>query len=553
MKKLLRNILVYVLAVLLVLPMAACGTSEFIDTTKTQLRVYNYNGGIGSVWLDEVMERFAEDYADVCFEPGTDKKGVQFLPEKAKTAELQTVANSANVVIFCEIANYPSLVSNRRLLPINDVVTTPLNQLAKTDDTSTIQSKMSKQMQDYLSYSNDTYYALPHYAVFSCVTYNRQLFEDKLLYFAEDPTGTTLDDQFIHGKFETRSCGPDGVKGNEDDGLPATYDEFFLLCQYMEKKTVIPFIWSGSGKSGYMNYLINSIYLNLAGAKQARYNYSYDSGTDTITIIENFDAQGNPTTKEEKVSPSNWEVLNSELEKYQAIAIADKIIDSENWQHASCMDSTSDMLSAQKNFIFSYNEGTPIGMIVEGSYWYNEADVAGHFDDAELNFGEEYAKKNDYAILPLPRVYSGRASDIEGTSIHKCVVSDQNDTVGCINANAAGNTNIVNLAKTFLAYCYTQESLAEFNEITRITRSLDYTVNEENLDAWGKVVWNHTQNSDLVLPYSDSNVYLENRAKFSMHISNNFWNVGGQTAYNGLKGTSTAKNAVEYFKRFIAQ
>ncbi|MBO7344369.1 MAG: hypothetical protein J6U92_00325, partial [Clostridia bacterium] len=44
------------------------------DGTKSEVLVYNYAGGVGSVWLDKAIQRFEEKFEDYSFEEG--KMGV---------------------------------------------------------------------------------------------------------------------------------------------------------------------------------------------------------------------------------------------------------------------------------------------------------------------------------------------------------------------------------------------------------------------------------------------------------------------------------------------
>lgn len=559
MKKLFKSMLTCALATTMIFSAVACSPEviEQVDETKSQLYVFNYNGGVGSAWITKAQEDFAKAFENYSFEEG--KKGVQFMPENAKTAELQTIANTNNEVIFSEIANYPSLVDSNVLLDITDIMDVPLNEYLVnengqpvTNDTESIKDKMYKESIDFYSYKADKFYGLPHYSVFSGITYNRALFEQKKLYFAKNP-GTTTESKFIQRGNLDKSCGPDGQYGTTDDGLPATWEEMFTLCDYMLTRDVTPFIWCGNTESraGYYNYLLNAVYLNLAGAEQAKYNYTFDSGENEITIVESIDSKGNVTTKKEVINSSNFDkVLNSELAKYETIKVADRILDNTSWQHKICNNGTASMLATQQAFIRSTNlDDKPAAMLVEGSYWYNEADDADYISDS-AKYDPDYYEDNDYQMLTLPRIYGGSFKDIENTTMRKTVVNDQNDTLACINAKIASNPDKVKLAKMFLAYCYTQEKLAEFTEITRVTRSLKYDVNISNLDDWGKTVWEYTKASDLVLPYSDNTLFLSNRTKLSMHINNTFWNNTG-AAYNGIKGSE--KSATDYFKAYMTR
>ena len=543
-----------VLAAAMPFTMMACGPTggeviDSVDKTKIQLNVFSYNGGVGSEWLDKVITRFEADYKDATFSNG--RTGVQVVPDKTKSDVFSNMSTNNNHVIFSEVGNYSQLVTQKSVLDISDIMDKPLNELTKTADTKTLKSKMYDETIDFYSFSGGKIYALPHYSFFSTLTYNKQLLTDKNLYFAKDyDVNGDLDSKFIHSASEDKSCGPDGIYRTDDDGLPATYTELFDLFNMMKNKNVTPITWAGGEmvSGGYVNYLLNNVYLSLAGKDQARLNYTFDSKDKTITIVEKFEG-GKAVTKEEKITADNYKKLNSELAKYQAIKVVDTILDNALWQSGDCDSTTTTMLSTQQNYIESYNGGTPIAMIVEGSYWYNEADNAGYIEDTKNRF-TDFDAKNNYQILPLPRVYEGTYKDVEGKEVGKAVYADQADSLAVINANIAGDKELVELAKTFLAYCYTDESLKEFTETTRVTRSLKYDVDVNKLDAWGKTVWNYTKAADLLLPYSSNSLYLNNRTQQSMHIANDFWAVSGKNVYSYCKGSTTAES---YFLEYMAR
>ncbi len=543
-----------VLAAAMPFTMMACGPTggeviDSVDKTKIQLNVFSYNGGVGSEWLDKVITRFEADYKDATFSNG--RTGVQVVPSKTKSDAFSNMSTNNNHVIFSEVGNYSQLVTQKSVLDISDIMDKALNELTKTADTKTLKSKMYDETIDFYSFSDGKIYALPHYSFFSTLTYNKQLLTDKNLYFAKDyDVNGDLDSKFIHSASEDKSCGPDGVYKTDDDGLPATYTELFDLFNMMKNKNVTPITWAGGEmvSGGYVNYLLNNVYLSLAGKDQARLNYTFDSKDKTITIVEKFEG-GKAVTKEEKITADNYKKLNSELAKYQAIKVVDTILDNALWQSGDCDSTTTTMLSTQQNYIESYNGGTPIAMIVEGSYWYNEADNAGYIEDTKNRF-TDFDAKNNYQILPLPRVYEGTYKDVVGKEVGKAVYADQADSLAVINANIASDKELVDLAKTFLAYCYTDESLKEFTETTRVTRSLKYDVDVNKLDAWGKAVWNYTKAADLLLPYSSNSLYLNNRTQQSMHIANDFWAVSGKNVYSYCKGSGTAES---YFLEYMAR
>lgn len=72
MKKILAALLVVCLCVI---PFTGCRRAGVtIDDTKTQLYIANYDGGVGTDWLNEAAERFSSAYESESFESG--KTGV---------------------------------------------------------------------------------------------------------------------------------------------------------------------------------------------------------------------------------------------------------------------------------------------------------------------------------------------------------------------------------------------------------------------------------------------------------------------------------------------
>ena len=69
----------------------SCGPNgedeEPIDDSKTQLYVYNYDGGVGSKWLSDVKTDFEQAFAEKSFKSG--KKGVQVRIERYQLALTQ--------------------------------------------------------------------------------------------------------------------------------------------------------------------------------------------------------------------------------------------------------------------------------------------------------------------------------------------------------------------------------------------------------------------------------------------------------------------------------
>ena len=566
MKKSFKSILVIALSAICALGAIACSPKPDEgsggDDSKSQLLVYNYNGGVGSVWLDKVIDRFEEKFADYSFEPG--KLGVEVTPTKTKdNATLNHITTTAEDVFFSEWVDIPALVSQGRVVDIHDIVTTPLNEVleGRTTDTESIEDKLYQETIDFFTFKDNKYYGLPHYANTSVFTYNKALFDTKGLYFAKTAVGTELPGKFIDGTNTVKSCGPDGLTGivdgvdySEDDGLPATWDEMFDLFNYMKIKSVTPFIFTGKDAVGYTKGILNNAYLNLVGAKVARYNYTLYSGTETINIVTGWEsnaADALPTVGTSIVEASNPDVLNKQLEKYQAFTIYDEMVDTGAWQHDACTNTTMEMLPTQYEYLVGCNTGKPTAIIIEAGHWYNEAVDANYLASLRGTY-TNFDELNDFRIMPAPRNYKGKASDIEGTYQGKTVVTDLSDSFACISSRLINNESKLKLAKMFLAFCYTQESLAEFTETTGMLRTLKYDYDETKLTDYGRSFCSYYKNSDLLFSYSSNLQYISNKTKLSLHGQSTFWNsayTGGETPWVGLKGAN--KEVKAFFTKFM--
>ena len=98
------------------------------------------------------------------------------------------------------------------------------------------------------------YYAVPHTDGYSGLIYNVDVFDKWGYYFSsdidtEDVSDWAIEDLFTKGT--SRSKGPDGKANTSDDGLPATYEQFFILCDMISQDGNIPVTWTGENYKDY--------------------------------------------------------------------------------------------------------------------------------------------------------------------------------------------------------------------------------------------------------------------------------------------------------------
>lgn len=500
MRKKIMKITAAICAVATCLSFAACAGSggdevidgKKVDKAKTQLYVSNFNGGVGRNWLDAHIKRFEEKYAETEFTPG--KKGVQVwitnhkdgmvsLGSKMKTAKED--------VYFLESVNYYDAISQGYFLDITDLVTTPLTEYG--EDVS-IEDKLYDSQKSFYKTPNGKYYGLPHAQSPTLLTYNADLFNEKALYLGEN------------GKVGKRanatdlSLGVDGIKGTYDDGLPATYEEFYTLCKAMGQRGVAPMIWSGM-YSFYMTRFAAALRADYDGP-EAMTSYTFN-GTMTH-LIDSIDGSGNVTYKAPtEITEQNGYEVYSSASYYNTYKFFEEIYKNKYYETSKSFNEGVSHSDAQSLFLLSkaFGGNTDIGMLVEGLYWVNEAKPT--FEEMESGFQGASLKERNLKVMPLPKA----SADMIG---QKTTLVDSLNQLAFISAYVSEEKK--ELAKTFLRFCSTQQSLEEFLTETGLTRNykVDYSNVYEQLSPYSKSVVDMLRSCDYIMPQSSAEVFRKN-------------------------------------------
>ena len=563
MKKFLANVLSIVMISGLACGIAACGTTVEVevDKDKTQLYIGSYNGGGGYKWLDSAKERFEEKYADTSFEDG--KTGVQVIIEHAKSYTGDAaISSSDNDLFFVGSATYYDLVSSKSLMDITDVVTE-----VNTFDNKTIESKFNDETKNALKV-NEKYYALPYYEYFGGITYDSDLFNNNRLYFSNsvDNSDTKYPgtNAFVTVKDATNlSCGPDALYGTYDDGLPSTYQEFYKLMDKMIKgtggKKITPFAFPG-GNVHYTNFLLHALAANYVGADGWGATFDFDSNGKEVEIVTGF-KDGKPTVVKEVITEENAYKLKSSLGLYYASEFCSKVFTNSQYYDTTCASETSTNLATQERFMKSgwdSSSPTPIAMLIEGSYWYNESQQEGIFERAaKLNpYGNNEIK--NVKFMPLPHQYEGTITPKEASEAPVSqVLVNQGNTYAIISANTPSNH--VEVAKLFLAFCYSDDEL-EKAELSNngIARGLNYSTSniQSELSPYAKNLNEmRTQaiaNNTVLKSIAQNDIYIKGGKYFALSTTSEYWmstldipyanvytafyskNCSGQTYFEGL-------------------
>lgn len=534
-----KSIFALVMAVVMMLTLfAGCGSKETkVDSTKTHLNILCYDGGIGFEWAKNAAKRFEEKYANVSFEEG--KMGVVIDITNDKLDGKNGVTTTPYAIWFTESVNFNELIATDQIVDITDIVTGSLSEISDGAETGSIEDKLDPIFHKALTALNGNYYCVPHYEVYTGLVYNVDLFDEYGYYFSVNGSFTTV--------AEEKSVGPDGVKGTKDDGLPSSYEELYILMDQMVADGVIPFTWVGSGEN-YVNDLFAGLQVSYAGKDEFMLNVTFDSSaTNTQATIITDVQNGVPVEEKVTITSENGYLMTQQAGRYYAFELMEKIMSNDSYH--TKLDKSTSHLDAQEKFILSTLRAgeKPIAMMIEGSYWYNEATEA---LKRSVNTYKEQAENRRFGWMPLPVLYEGSVTEGNGK---KPTVLDSLNSVAFINARFKDDPVILDLAKKFLQFCYTDESLVEFSVTTGLPKCVKYTIPEDKLalidNYYQRDVLDTKMNSDVVYPYSDNPIYVNDQNQFMFNQGSPVWaaTYNGRTSKNYYTAFKDGVTAQEYF------
>ena len=522
MKKFTKFLSVALSATMLVSAFAGCDRTPDdggeVDDNKTQLRVSNYEGGYGRAWLDNAAERFEEKYKGVSFEDG--KMGVQIHVDsekdgKAGEAFLSGISNTDFHVVVTTDVFYYDVVSKNLALDITDIMTSPLSEFGEE---VTIESKMDGALQSFYKTGQGKYYGVPHYEEFYGITYDKDLFNEKGFWRRATPAVGVSDGSEWYakpnkqGQFTvTLSSGPDGVAGTNDDGLPATYDEFFALCDYMVKNNVTPFTSSGLYISMF-TAMMYQLWADYEGKANFQKTVSFEG---PMTVINAMADNGTFTTKtvEEFTTANAWEGYN-QAGKAAALDFAKRVVSKSSYYSSDMFSNDIDNIRSQANYLGSSLLNKPVAFLVDGVWWENEAEDAGTYGLYEGEYGDSASRmERKFGLLPMPKATLAKVGENSTTALK------MSSLVFINKAAVEKNEATKEVAKKFMQFIHTDNELQEFSVTTSALRPFNYTVPASkmaNVSEFGKdlLATRNDAKHDTVYMVSNNSLYINDVTKF---------------------------------------
>ncbi|MGI6714434.1 MAG: ABC transporter substrate-binding protein [Bacilli bacterium] len=514
-----KNILVH-LGALFVLSLTSCThlfgnfNQSNVNKTKTQLTISCWDGGHGIAWLEEIAQQFEALNEETEFESG--KKGIQIwvTPSKGNVydAFATTFTSQDAEIAISEQCNYNGFVAKKTALDITDVVTQPLTEYGET---RSIADKLSSSNRAFYGCETDTFYGLPWYESLMGFQYDIDLFDEYGYYFAH---GTSEIADFISPGNPVKSTGPDGILGNEDDGLPRTYDEFFKLCDRMVEDGTIPFIYAGNAQV-YINNLLSSLAADYEGYQQMALNFTLDGTATNIikTIVGNTVTLEAPTV----INNANGYLLKKQAGYYYGLKFIERLLTTPNasggykyYDKSFCRSEIRSQKDAQTEFLRSRFKGSgssPIAMLIDGSWWHAEAKAT--FDYMQNTPGAT-ALERHIGFMPMPKADISRLGK---ATYFNCWMTS-------INVRANIEPSKIPVAKQFLRYMHTDKSLSTFTRVTSNVRPFNYeiTAEDEPQTTFYAKEMLRLHNADsvsptIVMPWSRNELILNNLSSFMIN------------------------------------
>lgn len=543
-------------AVLSVGVAAGCGNGNIgkdEDSSKiTQISFRQWGGTASSTdWLQQAADRFAAEKANEPYESG--KKGVKVEISTNKDSDYTSSIPDYDILMDENEANIYDMQTRGYLADIDDLV-------------KGLQSKIEPQLLPKFKGADGKYYGLPHYSYDVSISYNVDLFKTENLYIAapgEESVvnykssllpGSSAGVNFVFNENTKKSCGPNGIPNDYDDGLPSSLEEFIVLCDYIKnKKQINPFSISDiNGGANYAFMLIESLWAGMVGTdamKATTCNFtdaevevvkegalSYD-GTLLNTGIKM------PQTETVVLSDDNGYRMYDMSARYYALSFLE-LAKNKGWFKNQQMTNTK----AQEFFVlgnYNANDNDRCAMLVDSTFWYGEAVSGGTLTKYKSLSG---GKEANVSMMPMPVQLTGQVTEGNGK---KPTVIDTSATV-FVNKRVEKNEGLFRAVKEFIEFLYSDAELKAFTETSKLTMNLKYDYDKSSLgNFYAGVLEIEKAAGDKVYAASDNIKYSKNRSSFSLIWGGklNYFGSYHNGSYAALMGGETAASIFTQTRR----
>lgn len=536
------------------------GNSGESSSAETGINVLVFTGTAtrnGAIkWIQDAAARFTELKKDESYESG--KKGVNITIQDNKLIPYDSLSSDGNDIYLDEAkADMYTYSASNELMQLDEIVS-----YIENDQKLTIDADAKKRMLGYESADGQRhYYGLPQYEWSNSLTYDVNYFEEKGFYFAKpDATKTVTHEgkygtvKFVDSTDMQKSCGPDGVYGTSDDGLPSSLEEFAKLCDYIKSQGGSPFIIpGGAGGSVYSFHMVQAIWAALEGAetmKSIKAEYS-ETPVEVVTGFkdgEYFFGDKNipmPITEKVVLNDTTGYKMYDMASRYYALAFM-QLANDNDWFHSETKSDTS-ADKVQTTFIAT-NANERAAMYIDGTYWYHEAKLynkGSAFTQWKRTSGGK-ARKLSYMCLPT--TLKGSVAEGEGK---KNTMLNVGSSFMFVNNRVSENAGKKKAVVDFLKFLYSKAELAAFTEYLGMNIPINYDYDEKKLGDYYYTSFKKLRSeADVITTASDNPVQYKNLSSFILGFGGtlNYYTYNGQVMMEGyLQAYRNGRTAKDIF------
>lgn len=543
-------------AVLSVGVAAGCGNGNIgkdEDSSKiTQISFRQWGGTASSTdWLQQAADRFAAEKANEPYESG--KKGVKVEISTNKDSDYTSSIPDYDILMDENEANIYDMQTRGYLADIDDLV-------------KGLQSKIEPQLLPKFKGADGKYYGLPHYSYDVSISYNVDLFKTENLYIAAPGEESVVNYKssllpassagvnFVFNENTKKSCGPNGIPNDYDDGLPSSLEEFIVLCDYIKnKKQINPFSISDiTGGANYAFMLIESLWAGMVGTDAMKATTCNFTDAEVEVVKEGALSYGGtllntgikmPQTETVVLSDDNGYRMYDMSARYYALSFLE-LAKNKGWFKNQQMTNTK----AQEFFVlgnYNANDNDRCAMLVDSTFWYGEAVSGGTLTKYKSLSG---GKEANVSMMPMPVQLTGQVTEGNGK---KPTVIDTSATV-FVNKRVEKNEGLFRAVKEFIEFLYSDAELKAFTETSKLTMNLKYDYDKSSLgNFYAGVLEIEKAAGDKVYAASDNIKFSKNRSSFSLIWGGklNYFGSYHNGSYAALMGGETAASIFTQTRR----
>lgn len=558
MKNKIIKLLSIILCLILCTGAVACGGGGNSNVTEIEFVVGG--GGIGRAYADNAARRFEQAFADAVYAEG--KQGVKVNVSTEFPVKIDNALTSPYDVYVFGSSSIDSTAKRGYLMNINDAVTDKsemINGIA-----TSIEDKMREDSRVAVQ-SNGNYYAVPYFSYSPGISYDIDCFERFGFYLASDTSSAVLfsstllnEDYYfvsdnkndnVNAIINNKSNGPDAEPNTYDDGLPSSMEELVALCEYMKYRGVYPFLVSGMYPN-MANFMLQAFMCALQGYERAQSMYTLNGKMEVVTGFSDEDlfvgtGIKKPITQIVDMTESSGYYSTWAVEKYYAEAFMELCFN-QDWWHSDSVIETVSQRDVMSRMIFNgYAQNTKtqqVGMLVEASFWYNEAEIGNYPQDFDLLYNSEMQDvERKIAFMPLPtKFWTDDVSDNKQNFI------EMDSSFLGISARISGNAEKVAACKDFIKFLSTDAELNYFTQEVGIRASLDYKVTDDVINSFDYYYYKSLEqvisNSNIIYFYADNDVFRTRPALFTAGYFDGRWKVGTAELFTYLFNSNETNN-----------